>query len=120
MFAHVFRLVSYLEVYRPKIPNAFLIAPHACCVPNDSVPTPVIILILLGDVPEIRRSPLFNFLDDSAATSPPSRYNPHLIKDGVSKKSQDKMVPRHCLLLSSGQRRFLTELVLSPSMEPVV
>ena len=58
-------------------------------MPNDSVHTPVIIMILLGDVSEIWLSPLVNFLDASAAASPPSRYNPRLITDGVPKKLQD-------------------------------
>jgi hypothetical protein len=88
MFAHVFRLVSYLEVFRLKLRMHFH-CPHACCMHNNFVHSPVIILTLLGDAPEIRRSPLFIFLDASAAASSPSRYNPHLIKGGVSTKFQD-------------------------------
>ena len=85
--------------FQTENPNAFLIAPHACRMPNDSVHTPAIILILPGDVPEIRRSPLLNFLDASAATSSPSIQNPYLIKDDVSTEFRDKMALRHCLLL---------------------
>jgi hypothetical protein len=75
--------------FQTENPNAHLIALHACCMSNDSVHTNVIFMILLVDVSEIRHSPLFSFLDASAAASSPSRYNPHLLKDGVSTKFQD-------------------------------
>jgi hypothetical protein len=75
--------------FQTETPNAHVIALHACCMSNDSVHTHVIFMILLGNVSEIRRSPLFNFLDTSTAASSLSRYNPHLLKDGVSTKFQD-------------------------------